>query len=139
MDEFNLLKQLLIRHEDIRLKPYPCSEGKLTIGCGRNLEDIGISKEEALFLLSNDMIRVNSEAEKTFPWFSELSEVRQAVVLSMLFNLGLTRLGNFKKFLISLDKRNYENAANEMLLSKWAGQVGKRALALSLMMRTNEI
>jgi lysozyme len=76
MDEFHLLRQLLIRHEDIRLKPYYCSEGKLTIGCGRNLEDIGLSKEEALFLLS------------------------------MLFNLGITRLDGFKKFLSSMSKKD---------------------------------
>lgn len=51
----NSIEDQLILHERLKLKPYRCSAGKLTIGVGRNLEDKGISEEEALFLLRNDI------------------------------------------------------------------------------------
>ena len=43
------------KHEGLRLYPYNCSEGKLTLGIGRNLDDRGITEEEALYLLNNDI------------------------------------------------------------------------------------
>ena len=62
------LKEQLIRHEGLRLKPYRCTANKLTIGVGRNLDDVGISEDEALILLENDIIKVQRQAEN-FPWF----------------------------------------------------------------------
>jgi len=49
------LTDQLIKHEGLRLKPYHCPAGKLTIGVGRNLEDKGITEEEAVMLLENDI------------------------------------------------------------------------------------
>lgn len=125
---------MIERHEGFRSKPYHCTAGKLTIGIGRNLDDVGITKDEALGLLSNDLARCVLDAAK-FPWFNSLSAVRQDVVLSMLFQLGLGGFSEFRKFMAALSAGNFEKAADEMLASEWAHQTPARAGELSQMMR----
>lgn len=137
-DSLNKLHGMLIRHEGLRLKPYPCSAGKITIGVGRNLEDNGISEAEAMIMLDNDIHRVHEEASREFSWFSTLSLDRQNVVLSMLFNLGMPRFKKFAKVISALEIKDFERAASEMLNSQWAAQVGRRATELAELMRTGQ-
>lgn len=132
------LKNLLIRHESLSLRPYKDTEGKLTIGVGRCLDTTGISSIEANYLLDNDISRVVSECRTSFPWFDGLCDSRQNVVASMAFNLGLNGLKGFVKFLSAVEKKDFDEAANQMKLSKWAGQVGVRAIELSNMMRDGD-
>jgi lysozyme len=127
---------LLKKHEGLRLKPYRCSADKLTIGYGRNLDDVGISEEEAEMLLLNDLLTANIEVENRFVWFEDLDEVRKAVVVNMIFNLGIARFSAFKKTISLIEEGSYSEAAQEMLDSRWANQVGSRANELSEMMRT---
>lgn len=126
---------MLIRHEGLRLKPYRDIRNKLTIGIGRNLEDVGITREEALLLLDHDIARVRHEVERAFPWFSRLNPARKDVVLNMVFNLGLSRFRRFRKTIAAIKARDWEQAAREMLASLWARQVGRRARELAEMMR----
>lgn len=128
------LAEMLIRHEGLRLELYVCSAGKCTIGVGRNLDDRGISESEARLMLRNDIAASMHEA-KSFAWYRGLCEVRQNVVISMIFNIGLPRFKSFKRMMAALDVSDYELAADEMLDSKWARQVGNRAVELSDMMR----
>jgi len=139
----NLLNQLR-RHEGLRLEPYKCSEGYLTIGFGRNIETNGISEAEAEFMLSNDLIACENEL-KDEGWYNQLDETRRAVVLNMAFNLGKPKLMQFKKFIGALSDDDYEGASKEMITgsdgvseSKWASQVGKRAYELAEQMRTGQ-
>ena len=81
------IADLLIRHEGLRLKPYRDTVGKLTIGVGRNLDDVGITREEALYLLKNDIDNARRELIKTIPRFLDMDKVRQIVLISMTFNL----------------------------------------------------
>lgn len=129
------LKTLLIQHEGLRLKPYTCTEGKLTIGVGRNLDDRGITRAEAHMLLENDIVECETEAARAFPWFANLSQPRKDVIISMVFNLGMTRLLGFKKMLEAMEQGNYYMAAVEMLNSKWAYQVKGRAIELARIMK----
>ncbi|MGN7613057.1 glycoside hydrolase family protein [Magnetococcales bacterium HHB-1] len=133
------MKDQLIQHEGLRLKPYRCTAGKLTIGVGRNLDDNGISKAEALHLLGNDINRVIRELNSSFPWFETLDETRKRVLIDMSFNVGLTTLCRFKRMLRAIEAGNYSLAAKEMLDSRWARQVGQRATKLSRMMSTGEL
>jgi lysozyme len=128
---------MLIEHEGIRLKPYRCPAGKLTIGIGRNLDDVGISKSEAYYLLDRDIARSVKEAQ-SFAWFWQLDEVRQDVVVAMVFNLGFEGFREFGKTIAALASRNFTLAATEMLDSDWARQVGQRARTLSKMMLTGQ-
>lgn len=129
------LKDQLIAHEGLRLKPYQDTVGKLTIGVGRNLDDAGISTHEAMLLLDHDIEAVEDDLDQRLPWWRGLSEARQLVLADMCFNLGIARLQGFKNTLAAIHAGDYEAAADGMLASKWAGQVGKRAHRLARMMR----
>jgi lysozyme len=130
------LASMLIRHEGLRLKPYRDTVGKLTVGCGRNLDDVGITQEEAMVLLNNDINTAELGLQKAFPWFDQLDPVRQDVLLDMVFNLGITRFMSFHRTIAAIEAQDWNKAADEMLQSRWAQQVGLRASELSQMMRT---
>lgn len=132
------LKAQLIFHEDLKLKPYLDSVGKLTIGVGRNLDDVGISHSEAMVLLDNDLTKALEDAESLVDQWDRLGDVRQRVLVDMAFNLGRTKLAKFKKTLKAINARLYTMASREMLNSLWAKQVGARAVRLSDMMKTGQ-
>jgi lysozyme len=117
----------LRRDEGLRLKPYRCTAGRLTIGYGRNLDDAGITAEEAEFLLRNDVRRVFVELDRDMPWWRDLSPGRQRALANMAVNLGLPRLKEFRLMLSALRRGDYEEAARQALDSRWARQVGDRA------------
>lgn len=131
------LRQTLIKHEGLRLKVYKCPAGKLTIGVGRNLEDTGISESEAMVLLNNDIKRIQFDAEK-FTWFSKINEDRKVVILSMIFNMGIGAFKGFKNMIAALEEGNYAEAAQHMMDSLWAKQVGRRAEELARLMRGHD-
>src|SRR6185437_14202908 len=114
------------------------SVGKLTIGIGRNLDDVGISYDEAEVLLANDIQRTQSALTAALPWLTLLDLVRKAAVINMAFNLGVSNLLAFHKFLGFLQSHDWQSASIEMLNSKWASQVGPRATRLSRQILTGE-
>jgi len=125
------LIELLKRHEGVRLKPYRCTANKLTIGVGRNLEDNGINMIEAEIMLANDIESCELELTKNIPWFKSCPDDVKVVLINMCFNMGWPRLSKFKNTLRYLENKEYEKASIEMLDSRWATQVGYRALELS--------
>ena len=132
----NRIKAQLVRHEGLRLKPYRCTAGKLTIGIGRNLDDRGISQKEAYAMLERDIQDCEQWLIDEIPEvYNKLDEVRQSVLLNMCFNLGIKGLLEFKNTLSFIGAGDWERAANNMLASKWAKQVGMRAIELSELMR----
>lgn len=137
MNKAKLAEQLK-QHEGLRLKPYTDTVGKLTLGIGRNLEDKGITEQEALFMLNNDVDYFYSQLNKNLTWFRSLDDARQNVLVNMAFNLGIRGLLTFKMTLSLIEYGDYDNAATEMLNSVWAYQVGQRAIELSKQMVTGE-
>jgi len=96
----NRIKAQLVRHEGLRLKPYRCTAGKLTIGIGRNLNDCGISQSEAYIMLINDIMNCEKQLQAKIPdIYNGLDEVRKSVLLNMCFNLGINGLLGFKNTL----------------------------------------
>lgn len=134
MNSEQLAKELII-DEGVKLKPYRCTAGKLTIGVGRNLDDRGISMSEATQMLTNDIAALTQDLNRALPWWTTLSENRQRVLANMAFNLGISRLLGFKNALTLMKIAKYEDAAKEMLDSNWARQVGPRAIRLAKIMR----
>lgn len=128
------LKEQLIKHEGLRLKPYRDTVGKLTVGVGRNLDDVGISQEEALYLLDHDISKATAALLQALPWVKDLDEARRDVLINMTFNMGISTLLTFKNTLSLIQSKRYEEAAKNMLLSKWAMQVGSRAVELARIM-----
>jgi len=126
-------------HEGVRKHVYLCSAGYETIGVGRNIADsgLGLSDDEIDYLLENDIKRCRNELE-TYSWFDDLDDVRQDALINMCFNLGLSRLANFKNALSSMAVGAYSDAAEHFLDSRWATQVGNRAQEVAHMIRTGE-
>lgn len=169
----------LIVDEGVKLKPYYCTEGKLTVGVGRNLEGNGLSwgemmalikqnperkarfprdyetldgetllmalirdmkingitKEEAIMLLNNDIYQADADLRAKVKWYDGAPEELKSVLINMTFNMGI---GNSKKGLLSfrntlwyMGAGEYEKAAENMLKSKWARQVKGRAERLA--------
>ena len=129
-----ILEDLLIKHEGVRNRPYKDSLGNLTIGVGHNL-DKPLSTQAIIQILEDDISDARKDA-KTFSWFQGLNETRQNVILDMIFNMGLERFKGFKLMNDALMKSDYSTAADEMLNSLWAKEVGLRASELSQLMRT---
>jgi lysozyme len=162
LDRDALVAQL-IRDEGIRLKPYvdccgrdwracvatPCAaaakghRGKLTIGIGRNLDDVGISREEATLLLgsgpTNDIDREVSALKAALPWWPALDDVRQRVLADMAFNMGAAEiLADWQPTLRLIASGDYREAAKHMRASVWAGEVGARAERLARAMESGK-
>ena len=123
--------------EDKRLKLYRCTKGKLSIGVGRNLEDCGISDDEAEYMLSNDLRRCVVELDRAMPWWRDLSVSQQRGLLNMAFNMGLPKLQEFKLMLKALKAHDGQTAAAQALNSLWSKQVGARANRVAQLLRTD--
>jgi len=138
----NLLLPMLKRHEGLRLVAYQCTEGVWTIGYGHTGPEVQkgltITKEQADHLLINDLETSLKDAS-SLNYYHTLSPARKAVIVNMLFNLGINRFKGFKRFNLAMSKGQYDLASQEMLLSKWADQVGARAKELSRIIKTDKI
>ena len=135
------LLAMLKRHEGVETHAFECSEGKVTVGVGRNIDQaggMGLSDDEIDYLLQNDVERVVKELAAEYPWFSDLDDVRRDAMVDISFNLGATRLRLFKRALAAMETGNYKEAATEFLDSRWAKQVGSRALELTDMISSGE-
>lgn len=136
-DAMTRTEALIAREEGFRMKPYRCTAGKLTIGFGWNL-DAGITRAQALVIMRSQIDDIRESLKAKFPWFAGLSEARQAVLISMGFQMGLAGLYGFKNTLKFVGSGNFDQAANNMLASKWAKQTPARARRAAQMMRTGE-
>jgi len=116
------------RNEGLRLKPYYCQAGKLTIGYGRNLEAKGISIKEAEYLFRNDLKLVANQVAIRIEFYKKLSYKRKLVLVDMAFNMGIEGLLGFKKMLAAMKRKEYMEAGKELMRSKYAEQVKRRAL-----------
>ncbi len=138
MNRDALINQLL-SDEGLRLKPYRCTEGRLSLGVGRNLDDNGISQDEAMYLLANDVRRVYSELTSALPWVIKLNDARQNVLLNMTFQMGIKGLLKFKQTLGHIQAGEFNQAATAMGQSLWAKQTPARAARLAEQMRSGEL
>jgi lysozyme len=125
------IADMLEKHEGFRSFPYRCTSGRLTIGIGRNIDDRGITRAEALFMLENDIEDFTKQLRDRLYWFDAIHEDAQLVLIDMCFNLGLNGLMTFHTTLEHIKNENYKEASKTMLQSLWARQVGVRAIELS--------
>ena len=129
------VKQTLVKHEGLRLHMYQDSVGIWTIGVGHNLEDKGISERVAALMLEDDIEDALTDLQRNINFFDELPEQAQEALVNLCFNLGIPRLMQFKKTLAFLKECKWEKAANELLDSRYASQVGYRAVEVAQMIR----
>ena len=145
-----MLREMLKRHEGLRLKPYRDTQGYLTIGYGWNLDANPLPADYAaclrvtgaiteamadhLLTISIDTAERNCKA--MFPKFHEFSEVRKAALIDFFFNLGIGKVLTFKKALAAILDGDWDRAADEMQDSLWFSQVGDRGPEIVGMVRT---
>jgi lysozyme len=126
--DFDLIKKRLLDFEGMVLKPYRCKQDYLTIGVGRNLESNGISEEEALYLLDNDIKETIYKLDKQWPIWSTFPLEIQHVCIDLVFNMGINTFMSFRKTRAYMQMGEWEKAGDELLNSKYAEQVGRRAI-----------
>lgn len=129
---------LLKRHEGFSALPYRDSVGVLTVGYGRNLEAHPFAEVEAGEWLARQYAETFAELARAKPVVGMLDEVRQAALGNMAFNLGLKGLLSFKRMWAAIEAGNWRTAAEHALDSKWATQVGHRALDIAEMLEFGE-
>jgi len=151
----NLIEQLK-KHEGFSGCYYQCTANKQTIGYGRNVENNAFSEEEELmlgadrdfelepmnrdeaeYLLENDVLAIERNLRRRIT-MSHLNSARKAVCINMSFNIGVSGFMKFKNTVKAIERGDYDTAANEMLDSKWAKQVHDRANELALQMSLGE-
>ena len=136
------IQEQLIEEEGIRLVIYKDIKGYLTGGVGHRIFDENLHEGDYVSLsmvadwLNEDLLNTMQGLERNIPFYGELDDKRQYVLISMCFNLGISGLMKFKKMLLALEQKNYELAAQEMKNSLWHSQVKSRALKLENIMRT---
>ena len=139
MKAIELAVEQLKIDEGCRLTAYQDTVGVWTIGYGHTggvKKGDKITQKDADDFLLADTIQAAIAASSLPVNFDGLNAVRQAVLINMAFNLGKTRLLAFKRTLLAIAIRDYDNAALYMLQSKWSKQVGNRSIRLAKMMKT---
>jgi lysozyme len=138
-DDLTALRQQLVKHEGLKLKPYRDTKGNWTIGVGRNLTTVGISELEAMDLLDNDITTAIGILVSSYPWFEGLAPMRQRVIVDMMFNLGPGGFAQFTSLIADLSDGNFSGAAREIIASKAAMDAPSRYHTLSTMMLNGEV
>lgn len=137
------IKDLLYLHEGKRNKLYRDTVGKETIGVGFNLTDVGLYDDEIEAIFWLRLKRHVAALERDQPWAADLDPVRIAVLVDMHYNLGAEPFDHdgvkdWPMFISQVKNKQWNAAALNMLSTKWARQVGRRATRLAEMMRTGE-
>lgn len=136
--QIDKLAAQLVIDEGKRARIYTDTVGKVTGGVGRNLTDRPFSDDEIALMLKNDIATVEADLSRALPWWRSMTEARQNVLANMAFNLGISRLLGFVNMLTMMKAGRYDAAAQGMLDSTWARQVGARAIRLAAVMRSGE-
>jgi len=150
---YEQLESQIIRHESEELRPYLDSVGKWTVGVGRNISDVhfsdvelllligdGISEDLSRSMLASDLGQAEEDVSRLFTnvEISRMGGVRHECIINMSFNLGLTRLKQFKKMIAAVRVQDWDEAGAQMMDSRWYRQVGNRGVELVAQMRTGE-
>lgn len=132
------VEDLLIRHEGYSRKPYNDNKNTQSIGYGRNLTTNGITREEALYLLRNDIERVRTRLQEKYSYFSSLDKVRQDVLISMGYTMGVYGLSGFKNMWEAVESQDWAKASFEIYTSEFCLQTKSRCGELAMMMASGK-
>jgi GH24 family phage-related lysozyme (muramidase) len=134
---FPVAVSLVQAEEGFRAEPYKCSEGFWTIGYGYNLQAHGYTtadftgwrwtRDHAEAVLLDEMVDVVSSLDARYPlWRERLSETREAVVISAVYQMGIAGASKFKDTIAAIRRQDWPGAAACMMRSKWASQDAER-------------
>src|SRR5512137_2321812 len=95
---------MIKRHEGFRGQPYDDGYGNVTIAFGRNLSANPLTVQEGEYLLEHDIQRTHETCLTRIPFYAQLDEVRQAAVLDLAYNMGVTTLLTFENTLAAIEQ-----------------------------------
>ena len=134
------LREQLKIDEGVKYEIYKDHLGYPTFGIGHLITEndpehgepdgTEISEDRVNEVFATDVAKFVSESKILFPDLDELPDVAQQVIVNMAFNMGRPRLSKFKNFIAGVNDRDWTRAAEEMMDSRWATQVGDRAIRL---------
>jgi len=130
----NVLIPHLKKEEGWREHAYQDSLGFWTIGHGRLIDERKggrITRDEGELLLTNDILERETALYRDISWIKGQNPVRQAILLSMAYQMGIDGLYSFKNMLKHVQRGEYAAAATHMRASKWARQTPERAFRMS--------
>lgn len=113
--------------------------GKVTIGVGYNIDDLGLPDDIIMVLLDRTIKNAERDLSRNLPWTDGLDDARREVLVEMCFNLGIKKLMDFHVTLLAVKDGRYADASKAMLISRWADQVGDRAKNLAKIMEKGEL
>lgn len=123
------------KQPSVPLKPGIVIKGTLTIGHGLTW----LTEDESRSIIAGRLPGLEDSLESAFPWYANLSEPRQRALADMAYNLGLAGLQSFTTFLLLIQEGKFDEAADDLATTKWAGQVGSRAVKIAALIRTGAI
>jgi lysozyme len=143
------LRNLLIRHEGLRLKPYQCPAGKWTIGVGHNmdanplpdmiqhqLDTFGsITEDMAMELLDHDLLDAIFNCRRLYRDFEKFADRRKMALVDFVFNIGVRTARTFERTNRAINRGDWEAAAQGFEKSLWYRQVNHRAVEIVSMIR----
>lgn len=145
----DLIKEDLIRHEGYVAEIYLDSEHLPTFGIGHLVTEVDpeftwpvgspVTDERILSVFQTDFNEAYTDACAVFLNLESHPDNVIRVCVNMAFNLGRSRLNKFKKMVTAVNEGNYSKAADEMIDSKWYGQVGRRSKELVGLMRESQV
>lgn len=125
-------------YDDTTGKP-PKSAGKITIGIGHNLTDLGLSDRIIAAIFEEDYLVALSDIS-TFDWWQGLDEARQLALLDLRFNLGPAKFRRFTTTLGYVERRDWKGATRAFRANKnYFKQVGPRAERIAHALETGEL
>lgn len=134
------LREEIASDEGCRMEIYLDHLGLPTMGIGHLItqddpeynQPVGtlITEERVRQLFNLDIAVTLEDCRMIYPDFESLPEEAQLVIANMCFQLGRPRLTKFRKMKAAVDERRWNDAADEMVDSRWHDQTPNRAKRL---------
>ena len=110
---------------------YKCTEGYDTIGYGFAIKDLVLTEDICDIILERKVAELKLRIQQKFPFYDDMAQAVQDVVVEMCYQMGVSGFSKFKKTIDHLMRKDYKAASEEMLDSRWAKQTPNRAKKLS--------
>lgn len=136
---YSKLIDRLIANEEYKRYLYYDTLKNPTIGLGLNCKTRGLTLDESIYIAENVLAESEQDIVKYLPFYKEMNDARKTVLLEMCYNMGIGNLLEFRDMIACLVKKDYDNAAKEMLDSTWRKQVKGRAERLAYIMESGKI
>lgn len=148
------LEALVAQQEGFEPVPYRDTQKLWTVGIGRCLETHPLSALEwkrlldngwltlsmtrmgATWLMSTELAAVESQLAKAFAWWPTLNDARQNALINMGYQLGVSKLMEFRQMLSAVHGGDWDDAYNQALNSAWAKQTPSRALNVATQLKS---